>query len=121
LENQSPIFTKSYDLTVWLLNHTEKFPKIERFRLAKRIEDAVLSFYELLIKAVRRPYTRQALLDADIELDKLRLHVRLAHHRALLSDDQYRYVSSSLLEVGRLLGGWIKSSGNSESGTFAPG
>ncbi len=34
-------------------SHTEKFPKSERFRMAKRLEDSVFSFYELLIEATR--------------------------------------------------------------------
>jgi hypothetical protein len=30
---QSPMFTKTTDFIVWLLEHTEKFPKSERFRM----------------------------------------------------------------------------------------
>ena len=63
----SPIFAKSYDFLLWLLNHTEKFPKNERFRLARRLEDAGFEFYELLIHATRSPKRRQALLlEADL-------------------------------------------------------
>ncbi len=41
---QSPIFTKTYDLLKWLVPHLDKYPKSQRFRLAKRIEDAVFDF-----------------------------------------------------------------------------
>lgn len=48
---QSPIFSKTYDFLRWLLLHTEKFPKSERFRLARRLEDTCFEFYELLIQS----------------------------------------------------------------------
>jgi len=72
----SPIFGKTYDFILWLLDHTEKFPKSERFRLARRLEDTAFEFYELLIRATRTTKRKQAmLLDADLVLDRLRLAV----------------------------------------------
>lgn len=35
------------------MGHTIKFPKSQRFVMAKRIEDAVLNFYDLLLLAVK--------------------------------------------------------------------
>lgn len=78
-QGQSPIFTKTYDFILWLLNHTEKFPRSERFRLARRLEDTAFEFYELLIKAARSSRRkREVLLDADRVLDQLRLYTRLS-------------------------------------------
>ena len=108
-EQQSPIFSKTYDFILWLLNHTEKFSKSERFRMARRLEDAAFAFYELLIKATRTKRKRAVLLDADLELDKLRLYVRLSHARGLTSQKQYQFAASQLVEIGKLLGGWLKS------------
>lgn len=108
-ENQSPIFSKTYDFILWLLNHTEKFPKSERFRMGKRIEDAAFSFYETLILATRSGRTRSLLLSADLELDKLRLFMRLSHARKLTSAEQYAFAAERLVEIGRLLGGWLKT------------
>ena len=71
---ESPIFTRTSDFMLWLLNHTEKFPKNERFRMAKRLEDSAFKFYELLIETTRTTKRkRQFLIKADIELEKLRL------------------------------------------------
>lgn len=105
---QSPIFTKTYDFILWLLEHTEKFPKSERFRLARRIEDTAFVFYETLIRATRTRQPRTVLLQADLELDKLRLYVRMAHARQRLTARQYRFAADALIEIGRLLGGWLK-------------
>ncbi len=107
---QSPIFAKSYDFILWLLNHTEKFPKSERFRLARRLEDTAFAFYELLVQATRSSSKDRLLLAADLELDKLRLYVRLSHARNLFSLNQYQYAAGQLSEIGRLLGAWLKTS-----------
>ena len=109
---QSPIFAKSYDFLLWLLNRTEQFPKSERFRMAKRLEDTAFVFHETLIRATRSRKTAQVLLDADLELDKLRLYVRLSHARNLLNQRQYHYAAEQLTEIGKLLGGWLKSRSN---------
>jgi hypothetical protein len=110
VQRQSPIFTKTSDFLLWLMQHTEKYPKSERFRLARRLEDAAFDFFELLVKATRSSrQKRQALLLADLELEKLRLYVRLAMQRKLATPNQYRFASGALLEIGRLLGGWLKT------------
>jgi hypothetical protein len=107
---QSPIFTRSSDFIVWLLDHTEKFPKSERFRMAKRLEDSAFRFYELLVETTRSSHhKRQLLLEADIELEKLRLYMRMSHARKLTSQSQYHFVAENLVEIGKLLGGWLKS------------
>lgn len=106
---QSPIFTKTSDFILWLLDHTEKFPKSERFRLARRLEDSAFTFYELLVQAARSGHKRRVLLHADLEIEKLRLYVRLAHARKLTSQRQYRFAAGALIEIGKLLGGWLKS------------
>jgi hypothetical protein len=105
----SPIFGKTYDFILWLLHHTEKFPKSERFRMAKRLEDTAFDFYELLITAARSTARRrQLLLQADLILDKWRLYVRLSHARRLTTQPQYEYAAAALIEIGKLLGGWLK-------------
>jgi len=106
---QSPIFSKTYDFLLWLLNHTEKFPKSERFRLARRIEDSIFTFHDTLAQATRTRTPQRLLLEADTELDRLRLYVRLSHGRGLLQDNQYRYAAEQLTEMGKLLGGWLKT------------
>jgi len=107
---QSPIFTKSSDFLLWLLNHTGKFPKSERFRMAKRLEDSAFSFYELLIEATRSTRRkRQLLVQADVELEKLRLYMRISQAHKLTSLPQYHFSSGELVEIGKLLGGWMKN------------
>ena len=78
--------------------------------MAKRLEDSVFSFYELLIEATRSTKSkRQVLIQADVELEKLRLYVRMAQQRKLMSISQYHFAAGVVVEIGKLLGGWLKT------------
>jgi len=117
LKTESPIFSKCFDLILWIDNHTEKFPKNERFRLAKRIEDSAYNLHSLLIYAAYSKTNNIVLEDqaalaylyeADIELKKLQFYFRIANKKQLSSSKQYEFVSEKIIEMGKLLGGWIK-------------
>jgi hypothetical protein len=110
---ESPIFVKTYDLLLWLTGRVSQFRKEHRFRLARRIEDAAFGFHERLLLAARAGSPRdemRLLLQADVELDKLRYYVRMAAdpQLKLLTLRQYEHASRLIVEVGKLLGGWIK-------------
>jgi hypothetical protein len=75
----SPIFAKTDDFLVWLIPQTLKFPKSQRFVLAKV-----------------RP-NREVLVEADVELENVRLHLMAAqsvasHLKKLARDGRVREV-----------------------------
>ncbi len=108
---QSPIFAKTYDLLVWLLPATTKFPREHRFVLAKAVQETALRFQERLIEAgLNHGQSQQrALAQADVDLTKLRFYLRLCQDLQVITPGQYRHVAGIVAEVGRLLGGWRKS------------
>lgn len=115
--SQSPIFAKTYDLLLWLLPRTTTFPREQRFVLARHVQDIALRFQACLIEAGTLPQAeRQAKLNrlyqADVELTKLRFHLRLCRDLELLDAGQHRHVSKMVDEIGRLLGGWFKALGS---------
>jgi four helix bundle protein len=109
------IFTRTYDFISWLLPLVEKFPKSQRFVVTARLQNAALDFQELIIEAnARRGAKRlEKLESADSELLKARLYLRLCEKWEWISPGQYRHASGMVAELGKLLGGWIK--------TVAPG
>ena len=108
---ESPIFARTYDLLLWLIPQTLKFPREHRFTLARRVQDAALDFQERIIEAgLSKGQTRaERLARADVDLAKLRFYLRLGKDLELLSRGQYEHVSRMVVGVGRLLGGWRKS------------
>ncbi|MFH2102390.1 MAG: diversity-generating retroelement protein Avd [Chloroflexota bacterium] len=105
------IFTRTYDLLTWLLPLAEKFPRSQRFVVTRRLQDAVLNFQELIIEAnnLRGASRADKLRTADAELRKARLYLRLCERWGWMNSGQYRHVSALVAEVGRLLGGWLKT------------
>ena len=104
---ESPIFIKADAMLVWLVKATEKFPRSQRFKMARRIEDAAFAFQER-IQAAARHRDARLLRDADVQLSLLKRRLRMAKELALLSMGQYEHVSKMAAEVGRLLGAWMK-------------
>ena len=47
----TPLFVKTHDFNVWLLNHTRRFPKHFRYSLTQRIENLALGFEQTLLQA----------------------------------------------------------------------
>ncbi len=94
----------------FLRKHRDRhwFPKAQRFVLAQRIENAVLSMMEFIIESnasrQREPLIRQALT----KLELLQVLIRFAKDQHFLSLKQYEISSQRLTEIGRLLGGWMR-------------
>jgi len=104
------IQSRMFDLLDWLSPKVEHFPKAYRFTLTQRLMDAALDVQDALTEAEasRGQVRRRALAAADRGLARLRTYLRLAHHWHWLSHGQYEHVSRMVLEIGRLLGGWLK-------------
>ena len=109
MSNESPIFRKSYEMLVWLLAHTRKFPKDQRFVMAKRMEEAALDFHDSLLRAARGKRPQTSLETADFHLARLKDYNRLSQDLKLHSLRQYEFLAKQLDELGRLLGGWLRS------------
>jgi len=114
--SQSPLFAKTYDLVLWLVQKTTRFPREHRFVTARFLQEAALRFQEQIIEAAALPKQDRAgklarLIKADVELTKLRFYLRLCRDLGLLDPGPHRHASQMVDEVGRLLGGWFKALG----------
>jgi hypothetical protein len=107
---ESPVFIKCYDLLRWLIPRTLDFPKRQRGVIARQVQQHAFSLYEALTDAAMdEGATLDHLRRADRHLMKLRKYVRLCRDWHLLSVRQYGYACGLMSEVGRLLGGWIRT------------
>lgn len=106
--SEAPIFPKTYDLLLWLVPATLKYPREHRYALALRTQQAAFDFNELIVLARKTRDKRMLLTQADAKLEQVRVYLRLAHDMNLLTLRQYEYVSREVAAVGALLGDWIK-------------
>ncbi len=77
--------------------------------MAAALQHEALRFQELLIEATHAASPKSTLHQADAELDKLRTHLRLCLDFKLVSPGQYAHAARLLTEMGKLLGGWLKT------------
>jgi hypothetical protein len=103
-----PIFVKWLDYLKWLVATVEKFPKKVRFTLVDRIINLALDVLELLIEARFSRQKLPLLRKANLDLEKIRILLRLAFEFRFLPQRQYGHSMKAINEVGRMLGGWIK-------------
>lgn len=108
MAQQSPIFVKTEAFAMWLLQHTERYPRHERLRLVKQMSDALFSLHEQLLRATQSHDVPSHLHEADIQLGKLRFYLRLALELRYMTPEQFRFASQHTVEIGKLLGGWLK-------------
>jgi four helix bundle protein len=87
----------------------QQFPKSEKFSMAQELKRTMIKVLELIIRANRSRDKRAFLNDIDVELEILRTQVRLAMELGFLPLKKYETWSGHLAEIGRMLGGWIKS------------
>ncbi len=106
---ESPAFTRSYELLMWLIPVTVKFPRQQRFVLAAALQKTALELHEKLIEAAKSDIPLPFLRQADVSLTKLRFYLRLCRDLELLKIGQYEHVGRMADQVGNLLGGWMKS------------
>lgn len=108
--NESPIFSQTYDLLRWLLPLIGQMPREHRGGLTRRLADVAFAFQHTLLCAAKQPNAApERLREADVLLAELRLLLRLAHDLGVLSFKHYEEGARRSSEIGRLLGGWLRS------------
>ncbi len=109
--NESPLFSRTHDLILWLIPQTQKFPRAHRFGLGARVQNAALDFQELIIAAgkMRGAQRHDRLTQADVRLAQLKHWARVCLELKLWSVGQYEHAARLLEECGRLLGAWLKN------------
>jgi len=100
---------KTYDLLKWLLPLVSMFPRDKRYTLGQRIENNLLDVLALLLEANYSKEKIGLLKRANVELEILRHLIRLCFDLRFISLDRYEFCNRQINEIGRLVGGWIKS------------
>jgi hypothetical protein len=106
-----PILGKAYDLAKALYALRASVPKQDRYALWQRCENLVLDVLEelLLASQVPKAHKLEPLRRASINLDLLRVLLRLARDVKAIGLTQYVRTQQTIDEAGRMLGGWIRS------------
>ncbi len=101
------IYQKTYDFMLWLHPVVNKFPKSQRFVLGQRIENKTIDLIHAFIVANAAREKHTLLAAASVNLDELRMLVRLAKDLRFMSVRQYGLAAERMNEIGRMLAGWM--------------
>jgi hypothetical protein len=91
------VYTKTYDYMNWLFPITIQFPK-----------NTVLSLLELIIEGNASRHKVPLIQQALVKLEILHVLLRFAKDQRFLNLKRYEVSSKKLVEIGRLLGGWLR-------------
>ncbi len=103
------IYQKTYDFMLWLHPVVNKFPKSQRFILGQRIENKTLDIISSMILANAERDKSAILKRASVELDELRILIRLSKDLRFINIKKYGFAAEKINEIGRLLSGWTRS------------
>lgn len=105
-----------HELLRWLIPHLDKFPRVRRFTLGERIEDGVLEVLELLVETAYTRNKEAPLRRANLRLEIVRHLWRLAHELKVIATRQYEHGAKLIDDLGRQIGGWLRSREHSQAG-----
>jgi four helix bundle protein len=102
------ILTKIHDMSKYAYPALAQFPKSEKFALVVDIKRCIDVTMERAIEASKKYYKKTTLQDMDVELMKLRHYLRLSNELGFLPPKKYEVWSGMVVEIGKMLGGWLK-------------
>ena len=106
-----PIIHKSYEFYRALHDLEKTIPKTQRYTLWQRCYGAALDILKGLLKVGYLAPEKRAdeLVQVSADLDMLRVFFRLAFDIKIIDKKKYIAIQQALDEIGRMLGGWLKS------------
>ncbi|MEA3398987.1 MAG: four helix bundle protein [Patescibacteria group bacterium] len=86
-------------------------PKHERFSIYERSENIIIDILELVLEASYTPKDHKSIFleKASVKLNIIRFLIRLMKESKTLDLKKYALLQEILDEIGRMLGGWIRS------------
>ena len=106
-----PIFKKAYDLYKTFYGYRESIPKQDRHTIWQRCENLILEIIEgiLLASQTYKSDKLPILEKASLKLNFLRVFLRLLKEVKTIDNKKYAVLQECVDEIGRQLGGWIKT------------
>lgn len=107
-----PIFKKAYELYKLFHEYRKVVSKQDRFTIFERCENLIMEVTEGIIKAgtEQKPAKVATLEHTSLKLNMLRVFIRLMKDVKVIDNKKYVTLENIVDEIGRMLGGWIKSS-----------
>ena len=103
------ILQKTFDMINYAYPALAQYPKGEKFALVADIKRCMDVMLARIIEANKKYDKKTTLQELDVEVEKLKAYVRLSYNLGFLPPKKYEQWSGLVVEIGRMVGGWIKS------------
>lgn len=103
------ILQRAKDAMKYLYTSWVKYPRSEKLGFVVDYKKCLFQFLIYVITAQKKYFKKTTLQDADVQLELLRLFNDLSYDMRFIDEKRYQLISERFNEIGRLLGGWIKS------------
>lgn len=104
------IYQKYIELVYYTNDLVRKYPKSENFALVKEIKNTLYTGLRNLMYAIKI-FTKQEKLknlnEFDINLNLLKIQVRLSYKYRYISMQNYQSWSKQITDICNMLGGWV--------------
>ena len=87
----------------------KQYPKSEKFVLAADTRKSMYRMVELIVTCNKKYTKKTTWQQLDIELDVLRMKVRIGMKSGFLPFRKYENWAKKLDEIGKVLGGWMRA------------
>lgn len=110
-KSEAPILKNMTGLYKLFYNYLKLFPKKDQYVLGRHCEQYLLNFLELIVYAAGLPREQKlkVLEQANRKFDIVKILFRLARELEMLDNKKYLSLQGNAQEIGRMLGGWIRS------------
>jgi four helix bundle protein len=107
----TPIFNQTYELYKEIYRLRSTIPKSDRYAIWQKVENTTLEVLEGILVAIGLSKNEKSgiLEEASKKLNMLRVFIRLSKDVKAIDNKKYTTLQEKLDEIGRMLGGWIKS------------
>ncbi|MBI4427272.1 MAG: diversity-generating retroelement protein Avd [Candidatus Magasanikbacteria bacterium] len=106
-----PILAKFIQMYKIFYRYLELFPKKDKYALGAKCETTMIAVLELLLAASRaeKNNKKNLISQASIKFDALKIFMRLTWELKILDDKKYAELQTHLQEIGKMIGGWLRS------------
>lgn len=107
----TPIFSKTYELYKTFYGYLASFPRKDRYTIGQRCEVTLLDLIETIAMAgnITKQEKLPVLKKASTRLDLLKVLFKLCNDLKIIDNKKYAVLDSQILEIGKMLGGWIRT------------
>lgn len=102
------IWQAVYKLTLRVYIAVHQFPREHKYDLGARIKNLTSDLLNLITKANSLEEKTETLAAAQLKLEQLKIHLRLAGDLKILGLKQYEFLTSQLEEAAKQLSGWLE-------------